>query len=217
MSSNEEGKKMYDFIADLDGYFCENYQGYDKLSVLPGYKMPLMQASEIDEFGRTRAYTLPANTMRLAKQEKKEEILAEFKTRICDLTFSFSFEPHRFFGRIKSRFSKTAFYKVFDQMMKKYDFTDADALENLDISEEIWKKIRKNTFLPTKNLILSFALVAHLSMDDTKALLYLCGYEFDYAIVKDVILGYIFEQKVFNPTMRDRALEEYKVSNLFLK
>ena len=34
---------MYDFIIDLDAYFCEKYAGYDKLSVLPGYKMPLMQ------------------------------------------------------------------------------------------------------------------------------------------------------------------------------
>ena len=74
-----ENNDMYDFIADLDGYFCETYANYDKLCVLPGYVMPVMQRSEVREDGRTYAYTLPADTMRLAKQEKKEEILAELK------------------------------------------------------------------------------------------------------------------------------------------
>ena len=66
---------MYDFIADLDGFFCETYANYDKLCVLPGYVMPLMQRSEVRADGRTYAYTLPADTMRLAKQEKKDEII----------------------------------------------------------------------------------------------------------------------------------------------
>ena len=57
---------MYDFIADLDEYFCEKYANYDKLCVLDGYRMPKMQTSEVRADGRTYAYTLPANTMRLA-------------------------------------------------------------------------------------------------------------------------------------------------------
>ena len=65
-------RALFCFVRlDFDGYFCEKYANYDKLCVLPGYKMPLMQASEVDAFGRTRAYTLPADTMRLALQEKK--------------------------------------------------------------------------------------------------------------------------------------------------
>ena len=67
---------MYDFIADLDGYFCEKYANYDKLCILPGYKMPLMQASEVRADGRTYSYTLPSSTMRLAAQEKKTELLS---------------------------------------------------------------------------------------------------------------------------------------------
>ncbi len=208
---------MYEFIADLDGYFCERYEGYDKLSVLPGYKMPLMQASEVDDFGRTRTYTLPANTMRLSKQEKKEEILKELKARMCDLTFSFSFAPQSLLARIKGKFSKYAGYKHLEKMLAKYDFSDADGLESLVIDEEIWRGIRKNKYLPTKNLLLSLALAAHFSFDDTKNLLYLYGYGWDYSVVKDVVIGYLLQQKVYNPAMREAALSEYKVDNLFLK
>ena len=208
---------MNDFILDLDAYFCEKYEGYDKLSILPGYKMPLMQASEMDEFGRTRTYTLPANTMRLATQEKKDEILVEFKKRICDLTFSFSFRPVGFFARIKAKNSKFAFHKTLATVMSTYNVTDADVLEGLDVSEEIWKKIRKGDFLPTKNLLLSLALFANLSFDDAHRLLVLAGYDFDYAVVKDVVIGYLLEQKAYNIAMREAAFNEYKITNLFLR
>lgn len=208
---------MLDFIADLDAFFCEKYAGYDKISILPGYKMPLMQASEMDEFGRMRTYTLPADTMRLAAQEKKEELLTELKSRMVDTTFSFSFAPQGFFARIKARFSKYSVYKNLEVLLKKYDFSDADALETLSIDQEIWQGIRKGKFLPSKNLIFSLALAAHFSFDDTKALLSLCDFTFDYTVVKDVIVCYLLEQKVYNPTMREQALKEYKVDNLFLK
>ena len=102
-------------------------------------------------------------------------------------------------------------------MMKKYDFTDNDALENLTVDEEIWRGIRKGKFMPSKNLIFSIALAAHMSYDDTETLLALAGFEWDFAVVKDVILCYLLQQKVYNPAMREQALSEYKVANLFLK
>jgi hypothetical protein len=131
----------YDFIADLDEYFCEKYANYDKLCVLNGYKMPLMQASEVDEFGRTRAYTLPANTMRLALQENKKDLLVQLKSKMTDITFSFSFEPVGFFARLKNNFSKYGFTKNFKRMLAKYGIDENEAVKGLDVDEEIWKNI----------------------------------------------------------------------------
>ena len=208
---------MYDFIADLDNFFCEKYANYDKLCVLPGYKMPLMQGSRVDEFGRTKTYTLPASTMRLAAQEKRDELLSELKKRMGDATFSFSFRPCGFFARLSGKFSKYAPYKHLNKLLSKYDLTDETVLSEIEISEEIWKKIKKGSFIPTKNLIYSLALVGHFSMEDTKNLLLLCGYEVDLALVKDVVMTYLLEQRVYNTGMIEAALDAYKVSNLFLK
>ena len=97
---------MFEFIADLDNYFCEKYANYDKLCVLEGYKMPKMQTTKVREDGRTYAYTLPSNTMRLANQEKKAEILVLLKEKITDKTFSFSFKPLDFFSRIPNKYAK---------------------------------------------------------------------------------------------------------------
>ena len=208
---------MYDFIADLDGYFCETYANYDKLCVLPGYVMPVMQRSEVREDGRTYAYTLPAETMRLANQEKKDEILVELKKRLTATTFSFSFRPVGKFERIRNLFSKFAFYKALKQMLAKYGVSFAEALEHLNISEEVWKKIEKGEFEPTQNLLYSLALTSQFSFDDTRALMHLCGYVMDFADVKDVVICYLLQQKVYNRGMIDAALKEYKVDNLFIK
>ena len=208
---------MYDFIADLDGYFCETYANYDKLCVLPGYVMPVMQRSEVREDGRTYAYTLPANTMRLANQEKKAEILAELKKRMTDVTFSFSFRPYGPFTKIKNRLSKNAFCKILKSMLAKYGVSAAEALDNLSISEEIWSGILKGDFEPTKNLIYSLALTSQFSYADTCALMVLCGYNFNFTDVKDVVISYLLQQKVYNRGMIDVALAEYKVTNLFIK
>ena len=208
---------MYDFIADLDEYFCEKYANYDKLCVLPGYKMPLMQASKVDEYGRTRAYTLPADTMRLALQEKKAELLIALKAKMIDSTFSFSFQPIGFFAQLSSKYFKYGFTKNFKNMLAKYGISEAEALLHLDITEEIWKNICKGKFLPTKNLLLSIALTAEFSLEDTEELLAYAYEEFDYTIVKDVVISYLLNNRVFNGEMVNAALREYKVANLFIK
>ena len=208
---------MDEFILQLDEFFCEKYANYDKLCLLPGYKMPLMQKSEIREDGRTYAYTLPAETMSLSRQEKKAEILAELKTRMVDVTFSFSFRPIGLFRRIKNSFSKYAPNKILNGLLKKYKLTDEEVLKSIDVSPKIWKGIRKNRYLPSKNLIFSLGLVGQFNYEDLQVLLQTCEYEFIYTSVKDVVLDYLFKEKVFNPTMLKRAFDEYKVDNLFLK
>ncbi len=208
---------MYDFIADLDNYFCEKYANYDKLCILPGYKMPMMQSSRVDEFGRTKTYTLPSSTMRLATQAKKDELLAELKKRMTDTTFSFSFKPYGLFRKISNKFSKFAVHKTLNALLAQYDLTDETVLSELEISKEIWHKMKKGAFEPTKNFIYSLALVGHFSYDDTQKLMLLCNEEMDYAIVKDVVMAYLLQQRVYNDGMIKAACEEYKVGNLFLK
>ena len=74
----------FPFLSDLDNFFCEEYANYDKLCVLDGYKMPVMQRTITKEDGRAYSYTLPASTMRLADQERMPritDIWANWKAR----------------------------------------------------------------------------------------------------------------------------------------
>lgn len=208
---------MQDLIADLDAYFCEKYANYDKICILDGYKMPTMQATKTDEFGRTYAYTLPSKNMRLALQENKAELLSALKTQLVDSTFSFSFAPYGFFTKCRNKFSKRALHRLLKETLSRHHVSEQDALAELDVSEEIWTKICNGEFAPTKNLIFSMALTAALTYEETVALLQGIGEEFDYAMVKDVVVAYLLQQNICNRAMIDAAFREYKVSNLFLK
>ena len=208
---------MYDFIHDLDDYFCETYENYDKLVLLPGYKMPVMQATKVREDGRTYAYTLPSSTLRLANQEKKTELLSALKERMVDLTFSFSFRTHSLFAQLRTKMAKFSFHKMLVKMCEKYHISNEEVLEQIDVLPEVWKGLCSGKYLPTKTLIFTFALVATLSMEDTSILLRLAGCEFDFKHVKDVVISYLLATKVYNPAMVERALAEYKVINLFFK
>ena len=102
-------------------------------------------------------------------------------------------------------------------MLAKYGVSETEALENLNIPEEIWKGILNGKFEPTKNLLYSVALTSQFSYADTCALMRICGDEFNFADVKDVVVSYLLQQKVYNRGMIDAALNEYKVTNLFIK
>ena len=208
---------MYDFLIDLDDYFCEKYANYDKICVIPGYRMPKMQTSTTDEWGRTYAYTLPSNTMRLALQENKTELLKALKEGMLDKTFSFSFAPIGFFRRVKYLFAKKTPKKVLLKLFETNKISKQEALEELAIDEEIWKNICKGKFKPTKNTIFSIALTSHFSLAETQTLLAVCEYELDYTIVKDVVISYLLQNKVYNRPMIAEALKEYKIENLFIK
>ncbi len=208
---------MYDFLVDLDNFFCEKYENYDKLCILPGYRMPTMQATRLDEYGRTYAYTLPPETMRLALQEKKEEILAELKKKLEDDTFSFSFYTLNPFQRFKNSFAKLSLRKLLKGILDRVRMSEAEVGELLAIPEEVWKGICKGKFLPTKNLIFSLALVCHLTVEDVNVLFNACDIEWDFTIPKDVVLAYLLQTKIYGEEMIAVALAEYKIRNLFMR
>lgn len=208
---------QFAFLEDLDAYFCEKYANYDKLCILEGYVMPVMQASRLDEFGRTYAYTLPADTMRLSLQENKLQILKKLKEKITDKSFSFSFRPLSFWEKVTNLFAKITFKKEFEALLDRYNLTADQAKEGLEISDEIWKMFLKGSAHPTKNFIFSFALVHHISFQDVNRLLAVCEKEFDFTQEKDVVISYLLSNSVFNADMVASALKEYHISNMFIK
>ncbi len=208
---------MYEFLADLDEFFCENYANYSQLCVLEGYKMPLMQTTTTDEYGRSFSYTLPAETMRLSLQEKKAEILASLKPKLTDLTFSFSFQPLSVWKRLRNKFSKRGFVKVLQSTLLRCSSTVEELGKRLTVRDEIWKGICKGTFFPTKNLVLSIALLLECSVEDCQAMLAVGGYAFDFTIPKDVVTYYLLLNKIYNADMVRAAFEEYKIRNLFIE
>ena len=208
---------QFEFIKDLDEYFCEAYAGYDKLCLLPGYVMPKMHELKEDAFGDMVSTTLPMNTMRLSLQKNKTDVLRVFKERIVDVEFSFSFSPVPWYKRLKNLFSKKAYHKQLVEILKKNSVSVEGAADGLTIDAKTWGKIVKGAYLPTKNLVFSLALTANLEYADVKQLLQGIGAGFDYASVRDTVVAYLLFKRITNDGMKKAALDEYRVKNLFVK
>ena len=207
---------MQEFMVGLDEYFCEKYANYDTLCGLDGYKMPKMQTSEM-RGGISYAYTLPPETMRLALQENKAELLQQLKGKLVDKTFSFSFYPLKWKERISNRLGVYGFVKVFKNILSTSGKNALDILDRLTIEPIIFKKVRKGGYLPTKNLVFSIAIAGELTKDETTRLLESCGEEWEFVHAKDTIVSYLLENKVFAPSLIKLALTEYKIDNLFIR
>ena len=208
---------MFEFINDLNEFFCEKYAGYDKICTLPGYKMPKMHDVRVAENGRRFTYTLPPETMCLAKQAGKVELLAALKEKLVDNTFSFSFFPLNIFGQLHHLFAKLGVAKNLKKLLEKYNIPEEEAGKGLAIEEEIWKGICGNKYLPTKNLVFSLALTQQFSYEDTEWLLSLIEEGFNFSYAKDVVIAYLLQKKIYNDEMIAAALAEYKVENLFIR
>ena len=208
---------QFDFIKDLDEYFCEKYANYDKICVLPGYRMPTMQETKVDDFGRKYSYTLPAETMCLAKQEKCAELLAELKSRLSDKNFSFTFRPLGFFQRIYEAFSKKSFPNRLKGVCRRHNADPNLLAEGLEIDPAIWKRILKGELYPSKPLLFAMGLSAHFTYQETELLLGASGYLFDFEDVTDTVVSYLLLKEIYNQAMVQAALEEYKVLPLPIK
>ncbi len=204
-------------MTDLDEYFCKKYANYDKLCVLPGYQMPKMQDSKIGADGRTYTYTLPAENMSLIRQANKDELLKALKSRMFDSTFSFSFTVLPFFRRVGNVFKKWTSGKVLRDLLERHGLTMETAGEGLAIESEIWQGIYKGKFVPTKNTVFSIALTANLTAEETDELLSVCKYEWDFTLVKDVVISYLLQHRIYNPAMIEQAFAEYNIENMFIK
>ncbi len=207
----------FEFIEDLDAFFCEKYANYDKICVLPGYRMPKMQETKVDAFGRKYSYTLPPETMCLAKQEKCAEMLVELKKRLTDKHFSFSFRPLKLSQRISEALSKHSFQKTLTVVCKNHNADPTTVAEELEIDPTIWKRILKGEFYPSKPLVLALGLSAHFTYQETKSLLNTSGYTFNFEDAADTVISYLLLKGIYNKEMVRAAFEEYKMSWLPIK
>ena len=65
--------------------------------------------------------------------------------------------------------------------------------------------------------MLALGLSAHFSYRETKALLQVCGYEFDFENVLDTVVAYLLVKEMYNSAMVEAAFAEYKLLPILIK
>lgn len=204
---------METYLKALDEYFCAQYSDYTRISAIEGYKMPdMLYIGKDGNLSRK-----DSSKMRIAYQKNKDEILQALKKNLVDTDFTFSFRFRTLREKFSDRFQKYTFSKVLPVALKHCNATAEEAGEKLNIEPLFWQKIVKGKLYPEKNVVLALALVCRMQSQDVQNLLNVCGYSMDAESVRDVVVQYLIEQKIFNEEMRDNCLAEYKITNLPMK
>ncbi len=200
-----------DFLLDLDDYFCKKYANYTKICATEGYVAPNIVRADPAEHG------LNDERYKLCYQADPFKLLNSFKENLYDAYFSFSFTPAPLMERIKDIRRKHTFKKILPAIFEKYALDINGYHEIIDISRDVWKNIVLGKYYPEKNTIYAIALTGGISRSDTADMLAVCGYEFDYSDVRDTVVSYLIDYKIYNGELIKAALNEYKIHALPLR
>lgn len=204
-----------DFISDLNAFFCKNYSNFDLISSLPSYQ-PVTIAMLLRSGNRVTEGENAVNERRkLSYQPEKDKLLAEFKERFVDGSFTYSFRVAPVRERIASLFRRRSKGgELLIKTVRRYG-EDADAMpEKLGISAYVWKNVLRGYFLPEKVLLFKICLLLGLSREDGFALLRAFGAYYNFEDARDVVVRYLTDYRVFNREMIDRAFEEFKLNKI---
>lgn len=204
-----------DFISDLNAFFCKNYSNFDLISSLPSYQ-PVTIAMLLRSGNRVTEGENAVNERRkLSYQPEKDKLLAEFKERFVDGSFTYSFRVAPVRERIASLFRRRSKGgELLIKTVRRYG-EDVDAMpEKLGISAYVWKNVLRGYFLPEKVLLFKICLLLGLSREDGFALLRAFGAYYNFEDARDVVVRYLTDYRVFNREMIDRAFEEFKLNKI---
>ena len=204
-----------DFIHDLNEYFNKKFVNYEMISSMPSYEsitisMVLKNRNRIEEG------EYAANEMRkIAYQPNPDKVLAELKERYVDNNFTFSVRIAPFKMRIKALFrSKDLPGPFLAKLIKKYGETPEALWEKVGVSQELWQKTLRGYYVPEKVLLFKIFLLLGVSLEDSLALMKLCGAYYNYEDARDVVVRYLIDYRVFNRDMIDRAFGEFHIRKI---
>lgn len=212
----EKQKEMSeDFIQDLNEYFSKKYVNFDLISSMPSYEsitisMVLKNRNRIEEG------EYAANEMRkIAYQPDPAKILAELKERHVDNNFTFSVRVAPLKVRLKALFrSKDLPGPLLAKLIRNYGDDPETIWERLGVSQRLWQKTLRGYYVPEKVLLFKVFLLLGVSLEDSMALMKLCGAYYDFEDARDVVVRYLIDYRVFNRDMIDKAFDEFRIRRI---
>lgn len=202
------------FIHDLDDYFSKKFSDFEMISAVPSYEsvtvsMILKNRNRIEEG------EYAANEMRkISYQPDPAKVLAEIKERYVDNTFTFSFRPAPFKGRIAALFGGGTAGKYIAKLIRNYGAEPETMWEALGLAQKDWKAILRGFFIPEKTLVYKLTLLLGLSQSDNFELMKECGCYYDFADARDVVVRYLVDYRIYNRDMIGKAFDEYRIRRI---
>lgn len=203
------------FMHDLDEYFSKKFINYALISSMPSYEsvtisMVLKNRNRIEEG------EYASNEMRkIAYQPDPAKILAEIKERYVDNNFTFSVRIAPFRQRVRALFhSKELPGPMLAKLIKNYGEEPETLWEKLGVAQKTWLKTLRGYYIPEKVLLFKVFLLLGVSLEESVALMKLCGTFYDFEDARDVVVRYLIDYRIFNREMIDAAFDEYHIRRI---
>lgn len=205
-----------ELISDLDEFFAKHYSNFELISALPSYEpvtvaMLLRSGNRVTDSGISSVN----ERRKICYQPKKDALLAEFKERYVDNSFTYSFRIAPVKQRISALFSsRSKGGALILRLVQRYGEQPGNMPEKLGISPYVWKKLLRGYFLPEKALLFKLCLILGTSREDGYSLLKAFGAYYNFEDARDVVVRYLTEYRVFNRDMIEKAFDEYKLNRI---
>lgn len=183
------------------------YSNYTAISAIEGYDMPERESASTE-------YALSGDKYKLSRQKNGAELLSKMKEKYVDRDFAFTFRAAKFVERIKDVKRRYTFKKILPAIFKKYSLDEKEFYKHIGVSRYAWRGITSGRFYPEKGTVFAVGIAGGMSHSDVRDMLAVCGFEFDYTCVRDVVVSYIFDYKVFSSDLVKEILAEYKITSL---
>lgn len=176
-----------------------------------------------DEMLKTRKLLLEEYIKQNYIEKKAEEQTCSPLTDFCwerelnalkdeDTEGFMAFEIPSFLKCPKDRLEvkEESFSEMLLRLIDEKGLTDVECYKSANIDRKLFSKIRSNKrYQPSKRTVLVFALVLHLSIEETNRLLGAAGFRLSHSLISDVIIEFFIKQGCYDLKQINEALDEY--------
>ena len=103
-----------------------------------------------------------------------------------------------------------SFSEMLLRLIDESGLSDVECYKLANVDRKLFSKIRSNKgYQPSRKTALVFALVLHLSIEETNRLLGAAGFKLSHSLISDVIVEFFIEQGCYDLEQINEALAEY--------
>jgi hypothetical protein len=135
--------------------------------------------------------------------------------RLAASTYGLITIPHSELERYIENTRKPTFQQVLFSLIDKKGANDSDIYKKAGIDRRHFSKIRSNPdYHPSKNSVIALSIALELNKKETGRLLSAAGFSLSNSVIRDLVIQFFLEKKVYDIDDINQALDYFSLKPL---